>query len=135
MYLAFALLVVLAPSLGALALGGRSASAKFQVWRYTAFTLSGWLVASLCLYGLLVYTPLFASFDLANIIHDTNGFLTLAAVCVLPFALVGSVLYCWGSEWSNEGHVTLALSVSLGASALAVPLMLLSTCIFQSNCL
>jgi hypothetical protein len=135
MYLVLAMLVVLAPSLGALAVVGHDASAKFQVGRYALLAIAAWLAASLCLYGLLLWSPGLIGSDLATLAGGARGFITLAAVCFVPFILVASVLYCWGAQWSTERHVAYALALSVGAAALAIPLTLLSTCAFQGNCL
>ena len=134
MHLVLFLLIALAPSLGALALMGHGAAAKNQLGRYALFSLLAWLAASLCLFGLVLWSPGISEGE-RQAIGGTGSLTALAAVCVVPFVLVGTILYCWGGRWSPEGHLTCALVVSVGAAALAVPLVLASSCVVQGNCL
>ena len=134
MYLVLLLLIVLAVSLGGLALVGHRAVANLELWRYLILSLAAWLGASLFLYALVVWSPAVAGNE-PLIARGVGGLAVLATVCFAPVALVGSVLYCWGAHWSRERHVVVALATSIGVAVLAVPLTLASTCALQGNCL
>jgi hypothetical protein len=110
MQLVLFLLIALAPSLGALALVGHRAAAQDRLSRYVLLSSAAWLASSMCLYGLVLWSPGVAGVDNRSLAAESGGFAALAAVCFVPFALAGSILYCWGRLWSREGHFACALS-------------------------
>jgi hypothetical protein len=99
------------------------------------FALAAWSTASVFLYALTVLWPAATGSELMVSTRGVRGLTSLALVCLPAFVLVGSVLYCWGAQWSRERHVAIALACSVGAAVLAVPLTLASVCAVEGNCL
>jgi hypothetical protein len=136
MFVVLLLVAALAPCLAVLAVLGHGPARRLQLSRYVLLSCASWLAASVCLFAMasLLSGSSGSATDLP-IVREPRAFIALAAVCLPAFTLVGSVLYCWGNTWSRERHVVLALLVSLATAVFGIPLLLISTCVIQGNCL
>lgn len=109
---------------------GHVVSRRKALGQYVALSIAGWLAATALLF-LLNLTP-------TRVLPGEptlRAFVTFGFACAPLFALLATILYCWGSKWSMQSHLLCALAVAALAIPLAPLFLLASTCFIQDNCL
>lgn len=125
-----AMLSALTFPLVGLAVLGHVASRRGALGQYVALSIAGWLAATALLFLL--------NLTLTRVLPGEptlSAFVTFGVACVPLFALLATILYCWGGKWSKQSHLLCALAVAALAIPLAPLFLLASTCFIQDNCL
>ena len=110
---------------------GHVTARNAKLSQYVARCIAAWLVAASLLF-LLHFTP---ASVLPRTLNPVSTLATLAVACLPFFALLGSILYCWGGRWSRESSLIWGFAVAALTVPLAPMFLLVSTCVIQDNCL
>ena len=130
------LALVLVPGMAAVALLGHRSAVTLRLRQYIVVVAVAWLGAAISYYLLSLAVPKLggnrAAFERPG---EVWAFAASAFNCLPAFGIAAVVLYCWGEQWSREGHLIVATSIALSVSLLGVPLGLASACFIQGGCL